>query len=468
MFYMVRLLFLIVIIIPVYQLKGQQVDTVKVNHSLSVKLSSLLSTGEKLPYWWVNQNSGRLSGSSSSQFLAQFHYSGAFEITKDIDFTWDTELATNINYQLNGTLIQSNVGLRSHSFNLKMGLDEEFFGEYDNSLSFGNLVNNTNALPLPKISFSTNGWVPSPFFGNTLYYKGYIAHGWFEKARYQSGAFLHQKFFYLQGRTFKNRFKLSVGLIHNAQWGGRNTYSEISQPTGIKNYARVFLGGAGGSDALTTDQLNVLGNHLGTYDLSASFDFKGFSVKNYWQFLWEDRSGLVPLNWRDGLVGFEVNLKDNRFFNKAVFEIVRTNSQDADGSYVDGVKQVVPDNFLNNGVYQSGWTYLNNIIGSPLFIRAQPTNGVPAPIQNMINAWNFGISGSHQDYSYGFKIRNFQNQGRRLEKLSEPYKLFSIDINYSYKLNESFQIGSIFSYQEGNVVNGKNIGLGVTLDYRVF
>lgn len=464
---MVRLLFLIVIITPLHQLKGQQADSLKTKHSLRVNLNSFLTTDEQLPYWWVNQNSGRLKGSNSSQFLAQIYYNGIYEITNGIDFTWDTEITANINHRVKGNFIQSNIGLKSHSFSLKIGLDEEFFGEYDKTLSFGNLVNNTNALPLPKISLSTNGWVPSPIFGKALYYKGYIAHGWFEKTRYQSAAFLHQKFFYLQGRMIKDRLKLSVGLIHNAQWGGRNLSSEISQPTGIKNYARVFLGGAGGSDALTTDQLNVLGNHLGTYDLSASFDFKDFSIKNYWQFLWEDLSGLVPLNWRDGLVGIEVGLKETPLLSKVIFEIVRTNSQDADHSITDGVLLIAADDFLNNSVYRSGWTYLNNIIGSPLFIRAQQTTGMPPLIQNMINAWNFGISGNYQKYSYGLKIRNFQNQGRKLEKLSEPLKLSSIDLNFSYKLQENLRLGYLLNYQKGSLVEGKGFGLGIRLDYRI-
>lgn len=465
---MVRLLFLIVIVIPINQLKGQQADTIKANHTLEVKLSTLISGKESLPYWWIHQNSSRFSKSGSSQFFSQIQYSGNLDVWKGVDFFWDTELAANINYNVKASLIQSNIGLRSHLFILKVGIDEEFFGEHDHKLSFGNLVNNTNALPLPKITLSTNGWVPSPVLGKTLYYKGYIAHGWFEKERYQSGAFLHQKHFYLQSRILQERLKVSIGLIHNAQWGGQNLNSEIVQPTGLRNYARVFLGGAGDSDALTTDQLNVLGNHLGTYDLSASFDFNGFIVKNYWQFLWEDRSGLVPLNWRDGLLGVELHVTEKSIIKNVVFEIVRTNSQDADGSYLDGVKQVVPDDFLNNGVYRSGWTYQQTIIGSPLFLKYQLPSGEQSRIQNMINAWNFGLSGDHKKYSYELRIRNFQNQGRRLEKLSEPLRLFSTDVILKYKLKENFQLGYMLNYQEGNFVNGKNIGLGINLDYRIF
>ncbi|MEC7752894.1 MAG: capsule assembly Wzi family protein [Bacteroidota bacterium] len=465
--YMVRLFLFISLgtLLPGFILLGQTDSSKNVTQTLKLSGSVLVSGGESLPYWWINQNSGRLQRNSSSQIHNQLWYYGEYKLPLGLLFFWDTEVSTSLAQDIRPSIIQSNIGFRSSFIELKAGLDEEFFGEYQHRLSLGNLINNTNARPIPKISIATNGWQPSPLFPRNIYYKAYLAHGWFEKDRVQSGAFLHHKSFHLQSRLAKNRLKLGVGLIHNAQWGGKNITTEYSQPTGFKNYTRIFFGRNGGKDALQTDKQNALGNHLGTYEINGSYQFKTFTLRNYWQFMWEDTSGLTPWNWRDGLVGIEVGFLNTPWLKHILLEIVRTNDQGAVKFDNDGNMFFEPDDFLNNGVYLSGWTYAGQVIGSPLFIRQQLSSGGYTGIFNMVNAWNFGVSGEIKKVEYHVKVTNFSNQGRRLELIDPPLKLWSVDIALLRKLNEKSELSVKINFQEGNIGGGKNLAVGLSYSY---
>jgi len=54
-----------------------------------------------------------------------------------------------------GRVIQANFKLEFLDFELMAGLDEEYFGLNDSTLSIGTLYYGNNALPIPKLSLKT-------------------------------------------------------------------------------------------------------------------------------------------------------------------------------------------------------------------------------------------------------------------------------------------------------------------------
>lgn len=440
-----------------YQFQEEQ-DSVHNGHVLSVRQSAVISGRETLPFWLVSNNSFRLDDESYLGLWTNVLLNKAPDTDNTADYFYGIEGNAFGGSNLNFNLTQAYAGIRFKSIDVHFGSREEFFGLNDSTLSIGNLFYGNNAQPIPKIVIKTAGWTKAPFIGNFLSFQAYFAHGWLEKNRHQSDAFLHQKYLYIRWNLFKNRLFLTGGLHHSAQWAGENLEEGIQQPSGISDFARILIASSGGRNASKNDRLNALGNHLGSYDLSASIRFNRFTVRNYWQFLWEDRSGLTPFNWRDGLMGISVesNVKSGLLtgFN---LEIIRTNSQDAIKYAKDGTRIVEPDNFFNNLIYRSGWTFQKRVIGNPVFLILNPGAQSNSLIKNMINGVNVGLKGSYHQLSYRLNYRYFKNNGLFLETFSPALKSNSIGVDLQLPLKaSSLRLKGILEW--GNYP-GKNAGL---------
>ena len=444
---------------------GDKPDSlVRQNWVLNLVQGAVISTDDKLPFWLRSNQSQRLTKSSSV-------YTGIFlnkaaSRGRELNYFGGVELYNQLRDQAFGSVIQAYGGITYDRFKLTAGIQEEVFGLNDSTLSIGNLFYGNNARPIPKIRMETNGWVAIPYLSKNFSFKAYLAHGWFEHNRYQSGAMLHQKYFYLKSQFLNKRATITVGLHHAAQWGGRNETNESSQPTGIRNYLRIFMGSAGGNDAVQLDQDNALGNHLGSYDLRASYDLGPFIASTYFQFLWEDRSGLTPYNWRDGLVGMSLELKNKKsIINKFNLEIIRTNHQDAEKVQADGTPFVEPDNFLNNSIYRSSWAHRDVVMGSPVFLLLNPESRNNNRIKNMVNGLNVGVEGSIKKWRYSLSYRWFRNQGTYRERFDPSLKLHSVVASGTMALKRgTLSLSGI--YQGGNL-EGRNLGINMTYSTQI-
>lgn len=454
----------LIIILPL-GLRGQERDSLKLSQSIQVGTGILATNPVSLPFWMKYNNSGRFTDKQAGAMYSLIYYKGGYQSAEWMRQEWEFEtMASASSRGTYGSVVQANFSIVTPIAKITAGLDEEIFGLNDSTLSIGSLSYGNNARPLPKVSIGTKGWVKSPFLSEVLSFKAYVAHGWFEKNRFQSGAFLHQKYLYGRAEFFKKRLTLIGGLLHNAQWGGRNLSNESAQPAGFANYARIFLGMSGGGDALQTDQLNALGNHLGSYDLRASYKFNGFRVSNYWQFLWEDSSGLTPFNWRDGMVGIGVTLNRRGLIDRFVVEVIRTNDQDAYKADENGVPFIEPDDFFNNYVYSSGWTYANRLMGSPMFLLFDEPTGNRNIIQNKINAFNIGLGGHFKSLDYTLKYTDFKNNGRIQQPLEPSLYVRSLDLSINYQFQGNSGLGLRAVYQDSNLDSSSSFG--VQISYR--
>ncbi len=413
-------------------------DSVDSGHVLSVRQSGVISGRKTLPFWLVSNNSYRLDADSYLGLWTDLSIKKAIDGTRKPDYFYEVEGSAFGGSTMNFSLIQAYVGIRIKPLQVHLGSREEFFGVNDSTLSIGNLFYGNNARPIPKLVVQTHDWVKAPFFKDIVSFRAYLAHGWLEEDRYQSNAFLHQKYFYLRFNLFNSKVLLTGGLHHNAQWAGENSEQGTRQPAGISDFTRILFAAGGGKNATTTDQMNALGNHVGSYDLSGSFRFKKFTVRNYWQFLWEDKSGLTPFNWRDGLFGVSVKSNEKRGVIQGFnLEIIRTNSQDAIKQSDDGKEIIEPDNFFNNSLYLSGWTFQKRVIGSPMFLILNPGTQSNALVKNMINGYNIAIEGTVGQLSYRLNHRYSKNRGLYREIFSPALELKSIGGELQLTLKKS-------------------------------
>jgi len=434
---------------------------------LKVEAGGVLATDSLIPFWMLRNNSTRFTNDMANGAYQNIYLNGHHQITPKFEIDWEGE--TVLGQSGKGfytSLIQGNVQTSTRFLRLIVGMEEEFFGFVDPALSVGNLSYSNNAKPLPKVSISTNGWKVLPLLKDRVSFKAYLAHGWFEEDRFQSGAYMHQKYFYLRSKWFDDKLTLAGGVNHQAQWGGENETLGIVQPTGFDNYVRIFLGSSGGEDALQTDQNNALGNHLGSFDFSASYDFQDFRVETIAQYIFEDGSGIQVGKWNAGQFGIALSSKKLKWINKVQIDYVKTTEQHAFKTRENGQPYVEPDDYMNNSVYRSGWTYQNSLMGGPMFILLDPNIQSVRRIQNMIEGWNIGMAGAVNDFSYQLRVTRFENGGLILAPIEPPLSMFSLDLRSTYQLKNDFELSLWLNYQKDNFDQEENFGVIFSLAKR--
>ena len=267
-------------------------------------------------------------------------------------------------------------------FELSAGRKKYIQGLVDSTLSSGSYIYSGNALPMPKIEIVVNEYWHPKFLGQFLGFKGNFVHGLFDNKRSDvDHIFLHQKSFY--GRLGKQNslFKFYGGFNHQVQWGGTLKYPDPTNQasrkgkvaSSLKDYLYVITGQSmaaiGGDTAKYgyNDAYNRLGNHLGTLDVGMEIDGKFGKLFFYRQSIYEDGSLFYGNNITDGLHGVAFSTKRKQGLLKLVFEYFNTTSQGGSGGSANAEGFLRGrDNYLNNGVYREGWTYLGRGLGSPL------------------------------------------------------------------------------------------------------
>ena len=434
------------------------------SHTLNIESGVLTSTQGRLPYWMEANSAGRFNNVNSGLFYSSVSHESIFTLKKDFKLFAGFESIARLEGEAELDIITSYFGVKNRKFSFYAGRFLETFGLQNSPLSVGSLIYGTNTRPLPKLVFQTNGWLQVPFIkSSNLEFKAYLAHGWFERERVQSGAYLHQKYLYGRLKLMSQKLVLSGGIHHNAQWGGTNNATGFTQPSGFEDYLRIFIGSPGDSDALQTDQQNALGNHLGNYEFKVAYEFKNFILSSHFQSLWEDASGLRPSNLADGGLGIQVEFKNNTLIRSVLMEVVSTIDQDAVKLNEDGTEYLEPDNFFNNSVYRSGWTYQGRVIGSPLFLLTDSFVEDGVSIQNMIRALRFGFSGEWKKLSYQVVYTSFENRGVFITRLDPPIRLNSYDLKLNFKQSDTLDFFTRLNYQDGNWQSGRNFGVQMGL-----
>ncbi len=260
-------------------------------------------------------------------------------------------------------------------------------------LSSGSFSVSNNAIPIPRITGRTDGYVPVPGLDGVVQTKFGLSHGWFEEDRSTANALLHEKWLYAK---LQHEDKMSVwgGLVHQVMWGGENASGSALAVT-PDNYFRIFTGRSGGNDASVSDQMNSVGNSLGIWDFGFSADVQKATLNAYYQHYFELASSMrVWSNGIDGLHGvtLEVPHPYPVLPGKFLFERILTDYQGGHLHDAEGYLLFGRQSYFRNSAYRSGWTHLGQMVGTPLVV----TTGVGEDrriASNRIKANHFGLSG---------------------------------------------------------------------------
>ncbi len=294
-----------------------------------------------------------VNNSSSSNYLHQNSYFSDRYISIENKFEFRNSTLT-----LTPHLDSNGAHLNQFLFSFKNNFGDFNFGKFhndqynENLLSTGHLIQSKNANPYLNISFLKNFNITKSF--QIQYFQ---SEGILEKNNiYFEAPYIHNK--RLHFIYSKNQNNFSFGMNHVAIWGGHvKNFGKL--PNSLNDYFRVFTGGSGDDNAPITEQVNALGDAWGIYDFNYKRILPQFDISLYYQHIFADRSGMKFLNSYDGLFGILVENNRNVLKQKYLFEYLNTVDQGGDFHPPGG------DAYYWNGIYSSGWTFKDDIIGNP-------------------------------------------------------------------------------------------------------
>ena len=205
--------------------------------------------------------------------------------------------------------------------------------------------------------------------------------------RYVHNTHMHHKSLYGSFTPAKN-WKINLGLEHYVMWGGISknpSYGKL--PVSLHSYILYITGSTGNEDFPKTDQLNVAGNQIGSYQVQIIKEFKNFEIETYISHWFEDHSGMVLRNWKDNLLGIKIDVKGKHLLlSSFLYEFMNTRNQSVVDSFYkwneatqkwDAMEN---DRYFEHGVYRSGFTYHKMMMSSPLFIPQFQDDGLSMSI----------------------------------------------------------------------------------------
>lgn len=383
---------------PLELLAQKEADTL----SISIETGVLIRSQEFNPYYLTYNRWGIISDHQDA-FVG-----GEGNFLRGLSDNWSVE--SKLAFR-NEVLSEAYAALNWKKFKLFGGRRRQVLGGIENNrLTTGSLALGRNALPIPQIGLESD-YLDLPLSHGVFKIKGGISHGWFERDRNISKALLHQKYAtVLVDLESLIGLKIHSSIIHFAQYGGISLQGE-KQPSSFKDFQKVFFGqGIPNPLGGTRGESNAVGNHLGVTQWTLNKRFGKWRVKLHHQKPFEDLGSMQYLSLTDYLNGLEVMFPKESKVVKVYLEYIQTKWQSGPGlpDPTDDIDSETEnfgypfggrDDFFNNYLYQSGWTYNGNIISNPLFLTYNrsakflgqfPDYGVQI-VNNRLKAYHLGI-----------------------------------------------------------------------------
>jgi len=403
---------------------SQRLDSIKV----SVETAIGISTQDYLPQWIVANRFGKLEDQSANGYLLAGMHSPYLK-QGNWDFSWGVDLLANSDLS-KSRIHQGYAKAKYKIIELSAGWMERIVGEVPSELATGSWGISRNARPLPSVVLSVPEFTPIPFTSGYLEFKGHWGHSWLEEDRYIANPWMHEKSFYLQGKGKSFPMKMYLGVVHFAQWAGTRPGRDIDK--GLDGYWRVITGRNSSTAAGGGDFVNALGSHIGFFDFGFELPLANSTLSFYHHDPFEDKLGFTRYYFYDQISGLSWQQKRGEIVQEVLYEFVYTEHQGGPGlpdplpgndsedlSLNYGYRYGGRDDYYNNFLYQSGWTFRQRSIGTPLFLTEQRgkrvgvnvTNYGEAFISNRILTHHLALAGKYQKVKYRFLTTYTRHSG---------------------------------------------------------
>ncbi len=403
----------------------------------TIELSGTVGSGDYSPLWLHSNRHGMSSSESNSGYLR----GGMFRSTStDSLYKWrhgyGLDIAIGANHSSPLILHQYYYDLDWKHGRLSVGAKERGMELKNDLLSSGSQVFGINSHPIPQIRLELPDYWVVPWTRGWLQIKGHIGYGmtmdnkWqhdftSKKLQYTDNAFYHSKAGYLRiyNENFDYPLSFEAGLEMACQFGGTTynhpVYGKIDNKKGFKSFFNALIPGGGDTYEKGSVYENTEGNHLGSYQLKLNYDKEKYHSAIYFERFFEDQSGMFGVDYdgygsgsswnsnskreyllydfKDMMLGWELELKDRKWLNNIVFEYLYTKYQsgpiyhDHNPGLSDHIGGI--DNYYNHYIYP-GWQHWGETIGNPLYY--SPLYNDDGKIEfknNRFMAFHLGIGG---------------------------------------------------------------------------
>lgn len=428
----------------------------------NIELGVQAGNGTYTPLWFSANKYGLIGNEPYSSYLkAGFNYNKSFK--KDWRIQAEINLTGGINQVSSVYLQQFYIDFGWKALNLSFGQKERsgFPLIKNERLSSGMLVEGTNTRPVPQIRAEIAEFLNIPSTKGWLAFKGHLAYGKFAEGNWQKdfvnpgNYYVKDVLYHSKSLMFRlgNKEKLPIefefGILMAAQFGG-NQYIKnadgtgkkvLDMPDNFKAYWKAFFPQAGGSDTPEGEQVNVEGNHVGSWNFALNYYLHDWKFRVYLEHYFEDTSEMFWEygRWKDGQLGLEISFPKNRWVSSLVWETMCTKDQAGPLLY-DGFWGQFPeyqisanDNYYNHYIY-GAWQYWGMGMGNAL---------LPGPLynkdhtitfkSNRVRSQHIGLEGNpFPEWSYRLLLSYTRHWGTYGNPLDKKRKQFNSLIEWTY------------------------------------
>ncbi|TBW26435.1 capsule assembly Wzi family protein [Gramella sp. KN1008] len=280
--------------------------------------------------------------------------------------------------------------------------------------------------------------------------------------RYVEKTRLHHKSFHLVYKS-PNDFQIALGVQHYVQWAGISpTYGKL--PNSFIDYTRVFFGMAG-DNGVGGEEVNALGNQLGSYEIRLKSQLNGLDLQFLYNHIFEDASGMKMGNFPDGR--YALYIEDNRdtfwgtsWLKALMYEFYYTKNQSRSrkSSEVDG-----GDNYFNNNLYRSGWTYDNQVVGVPYILLNENRFRIA---NNILLVHHLGLKGEFFKSIPYRLILSYRDYGLTDTNNPNNKEIFSGLVEFDF-INSAYKVKAQLGY-DISPTESPNLGVGINFTKAIF
>ena len=478
----IQLFFLLLFLFSIIRQTIAQ-TTSKTEYAIETGVTS--GRGTYAPLWLTANRQGLSSVNTESGYL-RAGISHSVPLNKQFTFRTGLDLATAYNFTSSFVVQQAYADLSYRWMNLSVGSKERLPELKNPKLSSGGMVESNNARPIPQIRLEVPDYVAIPGTGNRLHLKGHVAFGRFTDDRWQEDftsrgnkyakdVLYHSKAIFVKAGD-KERFPVIFegGMQMAAQFGGDQYIAGqkdpvIDMPTRFVDFMRVLVPMAGDDTTPEGEQVNIYGNHVGSWNFAVTVYPAQWALKVYYEHYFDDHSQMFFQygRWKDGHIGLEVAFPKNRFIDTFVYEGLGTKDQTGpmlyDSFWGEFDEQIsAKDNYYNHYLYQ-GWQHWGMGIGNPLLPGPlYNRNGQITFVSNRVLAHHIGFSGSPVPaLNYRVLLTYSRHWGTYDNPLNEIKKQFNslVEVTYSPEKLKGWSFTLSAAMDRGNMLGNNSGGM---------
>ena len=390
-------------------------------------------SNEFAPFYMVSNRGGTLT--QSKNLLLNIGVSDSLNPEKRFDFSWGIEayggLQSSVDYQrwdrASHRLVADNSQrpatiwiqqlygeLKYRCLYLGIGMKDRGSALLNQDLTSGDVTWSGNARGIPEVRIGFVGFQDIPFTNKWVQIDLALSYGKFFDKKWVENHFSYRngqicpsplwtyKRLYLQTNPDKN-FNFLFGFQMTGLFGGKSyQYDDglliktIDNYGGIRDFFDMLL-------PLDSDREGYkVGDHKGSWDGAARYRLRnGDELRAYFEWFWEDGSGLLKNNGWDGLWGLEYKSSKRWWINGAVVEYLDFTHQSgpltwAEVDHPDSDLHMSVkghDNYYNSWYYRP-YTNYGMTIGTPMVMGTiYNLDGSPAIKASRVRGIHIAVEG---------------------------------------------------------------------------